>query len=385
MSNMTRTELVALVKSVFEPKSNEKGLAIITDVPRAGQSDKEQWRARRVMAAQWAEYLREAEPELGFPVHFFAYPDVGLGNADLPAQLCLLDTTPPDLAESLPSHSMVDTQEVFQNHSMFMAPTQYSTTAPLKMAGSKYGFRGVTMPGFNSEMLPALKLDYTLIGRRVAILADLLNRATSARLVTQVGGQEHTLIMDLRHRKAHASGGLQRNPAEVGNLPSGEAYITPYEGEHPHDHSATQGTLPVQFDDGLVLYRIENNSAVQVLGDSPAALREARAIIDEPAYANIAELGLGVLSDFGVRPIGEILLDEKLGLHVAFGRSDHFGGIMSPARFSSPSAVVHIDRVYLPSTQPMVKIVSLDLSLDGETLPLMRGYDYVLDSTRWGW
>ena len=76
----------------------------------------------------------------------------------------------------------------------------------------------------------------------------------------------------------------------------------------------------------------------------------------EPAYANLAELGLGVLGDFGLEPTGSILLDEKLGLHIAFGRSDHFGGIVGPADFSSAEAVIHLDRVYIPGTQPDVKV-----------------------------
>jgi hypothetical protein len=78
-----------------------------------------------------------------------------------------------------------------------------------------------------------------------------------------------------------------------------------------------------------------------------------------------------------VKPIGEILLDEKLGLHLAFGRSDHFGGQVGPAQFSSHDAVIHIDRVYVPETQPDVKVVAVDLQMgDGTTVPLMRDGAY---------
>jgi len=268
---------------------------------------------------------------------------------------------------------------------MFLAPTQFSTTAPLKNAAKHYPFRGATMPGFNAAMLPALKLDYTVIGRRVKMLADLLEKATAADIVMEAEGRMHRLHLDLRYRKGHASGGLQQFVGEVGNLPSGEAYITPYEGERPGEPSESFGQLPVQFGDGMVVYEIERNRAVRVIGDSAAALRERALIEKEPAYSNIAELGLGILADFGVQPIGELLLDEKLGLHIAFGRSDHFGGAVGPAQFSSPEAVVHIDRVYLPSTQPKVKLQGLTLKLDSGTLVLMAGYTYVLDPVRWGW
>jgi len=113
--------------------------------------------------------------------------------------------------------------------------------------------------------------------------------------------------------------------------------------------------LPVQIQDEIVRFAIENNRA-RVVSDGPESRREAAHLAAEPAYANLAELGLGVLGDFGVQPCGSILLDEKLGLHVAFGRSDHFGGTVGPKDFSSPEAVIHLDRVYIPATQPRVRV-----------------------------
>ena len=105
----------------------------------------------------------------------------------------------------------------------------------------------------------------------------------------------------------------------------------------------------------------------------------AALLAKEPAYGNLAELGLGVLSAFGINPIGEILLDEKLGLHLAFGRSDHFGGQVGPAQFSGPEAVIHIDRVYVPETQPDVKVRALDLKMaDGEVRALIRNGTYAM-------
>ena len=80
-----------------------------------------------------------------------------------------------------------------------------------------------------------------------------------------------------------------------------------------------------------------------------------------------------------MKPIGEILLDEKLGLHIAFGRSDHFGGQVGPAQFSGPDAVIHIDRVYVPETQPDVKVRTVDLAMaDGTTVALMRDGAYTV-------
>ncbi len=146
----------------------------------------------------------------------------------------------------------------------------------------------------------------------------------------------------------------------VGNLPSGEAYIVPYEGEQ-EPPSRTRGELPVQFGDEVVLYHVEKNRARSAFGQGEAAKAESARLQHEPAYGNIAELGFGVLADFGVEPVGEILLDEKLGLHIAFGRSDHFGGFVGAGQFSSPQALVHIDRIYIPQTQPLIQVLSVKL------------------------
>ena len=113
-------------------------------------------------------------------------------------------------------------------------------------------------------------------------------------------------------------------------------------------------------------------------GDGPEAVRERGEMEAEPAYRNVAELGLGILRGYGIAPVGSLLLDEKLGLHIAFGRSDHFGGQVGAADFSSPDKVVHIDRVYIPEVQPAVRVRAVDLEKAwGERLPLMRDGRYV--------
>ncbi|MCP4801119.1 MAG: hypothetical protein GY893_14350, partial [bacterium] len=147
---------------------------------------------------------------------------------------------------------------------------------------------------------------------------------------------------------------------------SGETYVVPYEG-NLEAKSLTAGEMPVQFEDEVVLYEIEENKAVSVLSFGPHSKSEAEYIKKEPAYANLSELGLGVLGDFGLQPTGSVLLDEKLGVHIAFGRSDHFGGSVGPGDFSSSEAVIHIDRVYIPEMQSKIVLSSLTFhSADGD-------------------
>ena len=376
-------ELAALVRRVFQPKEQDRAMAVMVDLPDAKVADEEAWQKRREMAAAWVRELQPQQAELGLDVHLVLYRNAHMNNADLPATAWSHDSDAPlpGRAEELDSGRAVEFAQIFAEHSILMAPTHFSATAPLKLAAKQYDIRAATMPGFAPSMIPALRLDYGVINARCDHLKGLLDRAQFAEFSFVVDGDKrHELILDLRHRQATASGGMFPEPGKAGNLPSGETYIVPYEGEREGDASKSAGVLPVEFEDGVVLYRIEGNVAKSASGEEPAAGREAARLRAEPAYGNMAELGLGVLAEFGLEPTGEILLDEKLGLHIAFGRSDHFGGQVGAAQFSSPEAVVHIDRVFIPKIQPRISAARVDLILDdGERLALMKDGVYALD------
>jgi len=386
METLTGQELLALVERVFRPGKEDRTLAILTDLPDAAVPDLPAWAERRAMAVAWAKELAKLEPQSGLRTVLVAYRNVRHNNADLPSNAWVLSGAALDTlvlpadADSLPAGDARPMREVLQDNRLLIAPTQFSATAPLKLTGKELGCRGATMPGFSSEMIPALRLDYGEINRRVAMLKEQLDRAEEATFSFEVdGAKRYELTLDLRHRTGHASGGLIPQPGTAGNLPSGEAYIVPYEGEREGDPSRSSGELPVQLGGDLVVYRIEGNRAVSVAGEPSATLeREAAMLRREPGYANLAELGLGVLGEFGVQPTGEILLDEKLGLHIAFGRSDHFGGVVGADRFSSPEAVVHIDRVYTRNLQPRVSVREMKLGYaDGTTREILRDDAYV--------
>lgn len=378
-ARLTESDLRDLLQRVFRPNPADTGIAVLTDLPEDPGSDLPTWKARRDLAWQWTQTLRAACRDLGFGAELFLYPSVGTNNGDLPMCAWPHREGPlPTSSAPLLAATTVTFDQIFTGHSILIAPTRFSTTAPLKLAAANHGFRAATMPGFTAEMIPALKLDYREIDRRVQRLKALLDRASAAYVRFETPSGTAMLELDLRHRLSHASSGIVTKPGTAGNLPSGEAYIVPYEGERPDDPSRSAGQLPVQFEDEVVLFRIQNNRAVAVESEGPESHQQARYLAREPAYGNLAELGLGVLSDFGLRPIGQILLDEKLGLHIAFGRSDHFGGQVGSKDFSSPSATVHIDRVYLRETQPLVQVRSVMLQMpDGEAVTLIRDQQYV--------
>jgi hypothetical protein len=367
MMTLAPEELVALVRSVFPRFETDQALAILVDVPRDASLDNPAWKERRRLAAEWFALLdaRKAEIPLA-EVKLVAYPDVGSNNADLPARGFLLDGPMADVAAELePVGKPIGFEEVFASTQLFLAPTEYSTTAPLKNAAKRFLFRAATMPGFAAEMIPALRIDYGEVARRVDALKKRLDEADHADVDFIVDGKsEYGIHFDLRHRQAHSSSGRFPELGTAGNLPSGEAYIVPYEGEQ-NEASRTAGILPVEIDGEMVFFTIQANRAVAVDGDGPAAQDERAHLAAEPAYGNMAELGFGVLADFGLEPIGEILLDEKLGLHVAFGRSDHFGGIVGPKDFSSAAAVIHLDRIYIPGVMRRVVVREVILGYPG--------------------
>lgn len=380
LERLTGNELVALIQRVFHPRPGETRLAILVDLPDARVPDNPEWATRREIAQGWLAELAPRAAELGLTPALVAYRNAHTNNGDLPERCWIVTGEPlPASAEALDPARSVPFAEVFATHPILLAPTQFSATAPLKMIAKSIPIRAATMGGFNPGMIPALRIDYTEVNRRVAWLKDRLDRAVGADFAFATPSGEETLHLDLRFRSAHASGGLLHQTG-AGNLPSGEAYIVPFEGETEPSRSA--GIMPVQFGSEVVRYRIANNRAVEVLSEGPASRAEAEHLAAEPAYGNIAELGLGVLAAFDIKPIGKVLLDEKLGAHIAFGRSEHFGGQVGPHDFSSADAVIHIDRVYVPETQPDVSVARLDLTMDdATTLPLMRDGKYVVDFT----
>ncbi len=356
--NIDSGRLVHLLEAVFGFRQDERAMTIFVDLPGGRVKDTAPWMDRRRLATEWYLMLHDQWHNIPFTaLAFCAYPNVGTNNGDLPETALLVER----VERSGMTLSTVEKPlaVILGDSSVVLAPTELSATAPLKVLAKKHGFRGATMPGFSRAMIPALGLDYQEVNRRVVEFQERMNRASGADLLLESGGASYALHLDLRFRTAHASGGVIREPGSVANLPSGEAYIVPYEGEKAGEPSRTRGILPVQFGKDVVLFRIEGNRAVGVESTGPASDRQRELLSSEPAYGNIAELGIGVLGEWGVTAVGSTLLDEKLGVHIAFGRSEHFGGMVGPSDFKSPDRVIHIDWVYVPSVQPDVAVKNL--------------------------
>jgi len=199
-------ELVALVQRVFTPGEGDRGLAIIVDMPDAEAADNAAWKERREMAADWAGLLSERKSEIGMErVNLLLYRNVRANNANLPATGTYHSQGPlPNNADEMRGGA-VSFDQVFESHEILIAPTQFSATAPLKMAARQCGFRAATMPGFDRSMIPALRLDYKVIGERVDRLKAILDDAQKCDIRFDAAGRECALTLDLRHRGAHGA------------------------------------------------------------------------------------------------------------------------------------------------------------------------------------
>lgn len=364
MKELTTEELKQLFLTVFKPRVTDKVLTIIVDVPDEAVPDHKQWSERRQMAYNWWMRAIAFKHDMGLErLEIYYYPNIGSNNNDLPETLYHWGGNPGELtADVLVREGMaVPLADVMTDTDLIIAPTEFSATAPCKMLAKQYNFRGTTMPGFILEMLPALSLDYGQVHERIMSIKTRLDEATREKITLTARGKEYVIDCDIRHRTATPSSGMFHDDKIVGNLPSGETYIVPYEGEIEGDKSGTNGEIPVQFGSEIVVYKVVENRAVEILTEGEESDRERAKLVDEPAYGNIAELGHGVLADFGCTAVGSLLMDEKLGMHIAFGRSEHFGGIISPKSFNDPKKVVHIDRVYVDSLQPDVVATEVKL------------------------
>lgn len=352
-------DLEKLLRDVFAPAPHER-VAVLVDLPHGKWNDDEDWIERRKMADEW----RLAFEKLGLASQpIITYPCTGAGNADLP-----------EFATQDGKQIRID--DLFAQTNIAISMTRFSATAPLMAFARKYrNFRAASMPNVLRRMEnSALAADYRDVARKAAILEARLNRAESADITFATG---HKVHFDLRHRKAHADDGrcTADRDHRVINLPSGEAFIVPYEGEIAGDPSRTTGQIPVGWKGQLAILNVSANRIGEIDGDNDYAkkLREHFAV--DEARRNIAELGLGC-NDRAI-VTGNVLEDEKAGLHWAYGRSEHLGGVTDPGKFSSPANVVHNDIVYAKGCPVETKSLVLNYKSGGSE-EIMRDCAYTV-------
>ncbi len=238
---------------------------------------------------------------------------------------------------------------------VFIAPTTRSLShTRARKAASEAGARGATMPGVTEDMLArVMAVDFDAMGARSAIVAELLDGATEARLTCPRGSD---LRLELAHRQGISDDGRLTEPGAFGNLPCGEGFIAPQSGEGIMVASSLASIGLTAEPTTLTV------KAGHIVGAEGGAGPDfyARLTNHGQPGTNLAELGVG--TNDRAQLTGEILEDEKIlgTVHVAFGASAGIGGTVA--------VPIHLDAVVLDAT----------LTIDGQ--PVLDEGRYVLDT-----
>ncbi|MFX0212332.1 MAG: hypothetical protein ACFFDT_40540 [Candidatus Hodarchaeota archaeon] len=367
---MTSFNLQKFFLDIFAPRKNEKVLFLL-DMPTKDNPDNEEWRDRRRMAIRWYSTLKEMATKLNINILPMAfYSATGANNAPLPSKGTVNNIEKP-------------MRDIIKRATLCIAMTEFSATAPLVTYGREFPrLRSASMPGVAPRMeKTALSADYSKVYERAHILAQKLTLAESARVLWST---DQEFLFDLRFRKGEADDGRlppnlpPENPRLI-NLPSGEAYIAPYEGEHEGKVSLTAGEIPVLKKGELFTFIVKENRIIDIQGDGPEANHFKQYFKKHcPICGNIAELGLGCNEKAVLW--GNILEDEKvMGLHLAYGRSEHIGGRVGPEAFPE-GMVIHEDIIYAKGTDPDSPYVA-ELTLmtpDGKEELILQNGEYTL-------
>ena len=339
---MKREAKIKMFKDLFAPKSGEKVLFLI-DIPHGDILDNDGWRERREMAQEWKKTFDELGVETGFTVDMLEYEATGMHNSPLPKHVVDAATT---------SHLVI-------------AMTEYSASSSLLPISRAEGTitRCVSMPGAERRMEnTAFTADYSDVKTYAVALETMLTKAIGAEILFSTGDR---LYIDLRNRTAEADTGECTSPGDCINFPSGEGYIAPYEAVgdevNKFGYSKTQGVLPVDYNGELVTYVIEQNRIVDIVGAGKKVEEMSTFFSENETRRNIAELGVGCNPEAVIT--GNILEDEKVGLHIAYGMSTHLNGKVK--------SDTHLDICYSKGCPVEGTTVTL-IDADGSTIELIR-------------
>lgn len=200
--------------------------------------------------------------------------------------------------------------------------TSHTRYRALACAG---GCRFASLPHFDPDMFhTSMTVDWSTLAARTARLVAAVNRAEWLR-VTTPNGTEMNICKQGRH--AEGDDGLLTMPGSFGNLPAGEAYLAPLEGQS-HGVMVIEWGPTRKLDTPLRL-TVENGVVVRIDGnDSHRARLEAR-FAENANCRNIAELGIGT-NDKASRPDNVLEAEKILGtIHIALGDNTGFGGTVS--------------------------------------------------------
>jgi leucyl aminopeptidase (aminopeptidase T) len=209
-----------------------------------------------------------------------------------------------------------------------VCPTAKSLThTDARREAVKEGVRVGTMPGITVDIMSrCLNADFDKIIDMTHFIADQLKGVKVIRVVTKAGTD---ISMPVEGRMIIPSTGVLREKGQSGNMPSGEVYLAPVEGQS-NGKVVIDGSMAgigmistpiaVQVVDGFAEEITGGEEAQRLIALLDKSGREARAV---------AEFGIG--TNYKAKLTGQILEDEKVfgTIHVAFGNNITMGGTIA--------------------------------------------------------
>lgn len=227
-----------------------------------------------------------------------------------------------------------ETANEMLNYELVFCLTKHSLTHTVarKNANEK-GISVITMPGITEDMflLGAMSADYNKVEVETN---EMTLKLTEAKTVTVRTGKNYELVIPVQGRNGVPSTGVFREPGASGNLPSGEAYIAPPEGEAEGTIEINGSIAGIGLLEHPVVLTIEKGRLVKATGTDGETLLT---LLGDEDGRYLCELGIG--TNHAARLTGNILEDEKAynTIHIAFGSNHTFGGTIKTN--------VHIDCV----------------------------------------
>jgi len=253
----------------------------------------------------------------------------------------------------------------------YLAPdgTPYNSL-PMFLINGKKCTRGFWSPGITRHLYAkTVPVNYRRLRADCQWLAERLTKAVAVR-ITSPGGTEVTFSVN--GREAKLDDGDFRLPGAGGNLPAGEAFISPVNGStegrivYDGSMSTKDGTLflyhpiTVEFEEGYIS-QIAGGEEAEALAETIREGEEKADALSDKAEEyrrnarHLGELGIGVNPLAGIT--GNMLVDEKAArtCHLAIGSNYDNDG----------PALIHLDG--------LVKEPTIELEMDdGTRLVLME-------------
>jgi aminopeptidase len=215
--------------------------------------------------------------------------------------------------------------ELMTKVDVVLCPTSKSLThTEARRSASAAGARVGTLPGVTEDiMVRCMNADYHRIAERTHRLCALMEQ-TSVIRVQAPGGTD--IRLPIAGRTAHASSGLFRERGQWGNLPTGEAYLAPLEGQSTGVVVVDGSMAGVGVTTRPIRIAVEDGYATAITGGSEADRLVALLEPHGRDARNVAEFGIG--TNDRAKLTGVILEDEKVmgTIHIAFGDNKSMGG-----------------------------------------------------------